>query len=185
MTASHADNHDRDKLTRWHSDLVAGSPGKFPTYAIFLVSADDRDAHDVFREFRSSFEERGAGFEHLVIFGQHGVSTTLFGLMSRLGLGKEEIPSLALFSEPGAKTAHTLALPGGSNVDRPKGPHSAAVGEKPGASWREVLDQLETAADGKVTGLEGLDLMSLTGPINHRQGNGSMLEIVEQLLREA
>ena len=42
MTASHAENHDRDKLGRWHKDLVSGKPGNFPAYAVFLVSREDR-----------------------------------------------------------------------------------------------------------------------------------------------
>ncbi|PKB78773.1 MAG: hypothetical protein BZY88_16680 [SAR202 cluster bacterium Io17-Chloro-G9] len=181
MTADRADSHDRDKLARWHNDLVSNPPGKFPAYAVFLVTGDDRAAHDVFREFRSSFEERQAGFEHLVIFGQHGVSTTLLGMMSQLGMSKEEIPSLALFSEPGAKTALTLSLTAGGNVDRCEGSESAGIEGKPAESWRAVLNQLEAAAQGN---LMGLDLASLTGPIVPRQGSGSMLEMVEQLLRD-
>ena len=110
MTASHAENHDRDKLGRWQKDLVSSTPGKFPVYAVFLVSHEDRAAHNVFRAFRSSFEARGAGFEHLVIFGQHGVSSVLLRLLSQFGLTDEEVPTLALFSDLHAEAVHNVAL---------------------------------------------------------------------------
>ena len=117
MTASHAENHDRDKLGRWYKDLVSGEPGTFPAYAVFLVSHEDRAAHDVFRAFRSSFEARGAGFEHLVIFGQHGVSSALLRLLSQFGLADEDVPTLALFSNPEAAAVHTVALSPGEPTE--------------------------------------------------------------------
>ena len=67
---SHANNHDWDKLSRWHDDMTSAEPGGFPVFAVFLVSGEDREAHDVFRAFRTSFEKRGGGFQNLVIFGQ-------------------------------------------------------------------------------------------------------------------
>ena len=76
VVSSHADNHDLDKLARWYRGLSSGESGQFPVYAVFLVTSSDSAAHDIFRRFRSSFEAHGAGFDHLVIFGQHGVSST-------------------------------------------------------------------------------------------------------------
>ena len=94
---SHADTHDWDKLARWQKDLEAAEPDGPAVYAVFLVSEKDTIAHDVFRSLRASFEERGAGFAHLVIFGQHGVSATARALQGELGLAGEGLPALALF----------------------------------------------------------------------------------------
>ena len=85
---SRADTHDLDKLHRWQKDLEAVSPDAPPVYAIFLVSERDTMAHDVFRSFRTSFEEHGLGFAHLVIFGQHGVSGTARRLLDKFGAGR-------------------------------------------------------------------------------------------------
>lgn len=94
---SHADNHDLDKLKRWQKDLEAAPEDAPAVFAVFLVSGEDRTAHDVFRAFRSSFEEQGLGFAHLVIFGQHGVSITVRALQHELGLAEEGLPTLLLF----------------------------------------------------------------------------------------
>ena len=83
---NHADAHDRDKLLRWQKDLAATTDTAPPVYAVFLVSEKDTTAHDIFRAFRTSFEERRAGFAHLVIFGQHGVSATVRDLQGELAL---------------------------------------------------------------------------------------------------
>ena len=59
---SHADRHDLDKLARWKSDLD-GPEGKgaagLPYCAIFLVGPDHRASHDIFRRYRSAFEDTG------------------------------------------------------------------------------------------------------------------------------
>jgi hypothetical protein len=174
MTASHAENHDRDKLGRWHKDLVSGEPGKFPAYAVFLVSREDRAAHDVFRAFRSSFEARGAGFEHLVIFGQHGVSSALMGLLSQFGLSDEEVPTLALFSSPQAEAVHTVALSPGE-------PDETTEASAPPDAWQAILEQVERTADGEATSLE---LESLTVPVGRHEVEKPVLEVVTKLLRE-
>ena len=75
-TAETPDSHDFGKLTRWHEGLVSESGSSFPACALFLASGEDNRAHDIFRVYRSAFEELGAGFHDLVIFGQHGTSTT-------------------------------------------------------------------------------------------------------------
>ena len=118
---SHADNHDRDKLRRWQSDLAAVAPDAPAVYAIFLVSEADKAAHDIFRTFRTSFEERfedrEAGFAHLVIFGQHGISATLRRIQAELDLLPEELPTLALFGGDAEDaeyiTADVISLPRG------------------------------------------------------------------------
>ncbi len=92
-----ADRHDVDKLHRWRQDLLDSPSSPFPVYAVFLVSEADTAAHDIFRRFRSSFEEREAGFGNLVIFGQHGVSTTVHLLLEQLGLASDALPMLVLW----------------------------------------------------------------------------------------
>ena len=93
---SRADTHDLDKLKRWQKDLEATPEGGPAVYAIFLVSERDTVAHDTFRIFRDSFEDRNAGFAHLVIFGQHGVSATARTLQVELGLPDDSLPALVL-----------------------------------------------------------------------------------------
>ena len=177
MAGSHADDHDRDKLTRWYRDLSPNPPnpsayggqegakGDFPAYAVFLVSASDRAAHDIFRQFRASFEASGAGFEHLVIFGQHGVSSTVLGLLAALGLPADATPLLAVFASPSATTVYTLPL--------------ADAREDAGGPWWEALAQVEDAAD---QGEKALDPASLPGFTGRRLKDGPLLEVVGQLV---
>ena len=91
-----ADSHDLDKLIRWHEGLASASDGKFPVCALFLASGEDSWAHDIFRIYRTAFEEMGAGFHDLVIFGQHGMSSTCAALVPGLGLSGLQAPSLVL-----------------------------------------------------------------------------------------
>ena len=113
---SRADTHDLDKLKRWQKDLEDTPDGVPPVFAIFLVSGEDRAAHDVFRAFRTSFEERNLGFAHLVIFGQHGVSETARRLQARFGLEEGGAPSLVLFLDESGQP-QILSLPAGEPSD--------------------------------------------------------------------
>ena len=113
---SHADRHDLDKLARWKAGLDAGKSGSssFPACAIFLVTGEDRASHDIFRRYRSVFEELGGGFHHLVIFGQHGVSTTQTAFLGKLALGPQSVPALAIAPMAGKGGAvYTIELPKG------------------------------------------------------------------------
>ncbi len=110
---SRADAHDADKLRRWRTDLSDSPSQTFPVYAMFLVSERDRAAHDVFRSFRSSFEDRGAGFGNLVIFGQHGVSSTVHLMLQKLGLASDAIPLLVLWQSSEFPQVCHLPLPAG------------------------------------------------------------------------
>ena len=172
MTQSHADTHDLDKLSRWHKDLIAETPGAFPVYAVFLVSGEDRDAHDVFRAFRTSFEEHGGGFQHLVIFGQHGVSVTTKSLLPELGLSDDSLPSLAMFTQRDAKSVHLLQLiEGDPDPSRPE----------ESQPWRKVLNQVEEAVGGQGS---GLDLSSVQGIVEKDTVDRPMVELVGKLLSE-
>jgi hypothetical protein len=171
---SHADNHDRDKLSRWRGDLTSGDASTFPVYAVFLVTPEDRAAHDIFRAYRGSFEQRGAGFQHLMIFGQHGVSTTVKGLLAELGLGLDSLPLLGLFPGPPSDAIHTIGLRQGDYGSGESGDAKALNGP-----WMDVLGFLEQAADG---GGEALNL-NLEGNLKPLSlGAGAMGQIVERVL---
>ena len=136
--SSAADQHDLDKLKRWRQSL-GDSAGDFPVYAVFLVSEADRMAHDIFRTFRKSFEERNAGFESLVIFGQHGVSEVVYALLAEFGLTTSSLPSLLLIIAPQNSRRYALALHPGEV--RPSDP-----GQLPSPA-DELLSQVEKLAD--------------------------------------
>ena len=138
-TPTHADRHDLDKLTRWKTALDAApnnNPNPFPTCAIFLVSPDDRAAHHIFRQYRAAFEELGANFHHLIIFGQHGISTTATAFLTELGMKQTNIPLLAITPLPEATRVYCLPLP--------KGDPTGELNDN--QSWREILTLIRAAA---------------------------------------
>jgi len=201
MTSSHADSHDLDKLARWHRGLSLNPPnpstyggqrgarGDFPVYAVFLVSEADRPAHNIFREFRARCEAWSAEFEHLVIFGQHGISSTVHGLLNGFGLTLEAVPVLVLFSSPLAYQAYALPLaaanPVGSTGGVLQGPTEVEEASEPlGAAaaepWRRTLTLIEAAQD---KGEKQLDLASLSYFTRLQLDYGPVVELVAMLLR--
>ena len=114
---SHADRHDLDKLARWKADLDGSAERDgvgLPYCAIFLVGPEHRASHDIFRRYRSALEDLGGGFHNLVIFGQHGVSTTQEAFLEELELHQDSVPVLAIApvsSDSG--TIHCIELPKG------------------------------------------------------------------------
>ena len=169
MAGSHADIHDLDKLNRWYRDLTAhpddgtadgtenGPPDSPTVYALFLVSESDKTAHDIFRAFRSSFESRKAGFAHLVIFGQHGVSDTVNRLLAELNLPPDSWPTLALFTGSAEAPATIIPLPVGNPPYGAPGP-VAVLEPEPGSepepegaasevSWQTALRRAEEVFD--------------------------------------
>ena len=220
MTSSHADNHDLDKLARWHRGLSLNLPnsirpqvgpdlsggkvgplqrpkalnlpegvrGDFPVFAVFLVSEADRPAHGIFREFRTRFEAWSAGFDHLVIFGQHGLSSTVHGLLSGFGLSLEAVPALVLFCSPLDSLAYALTLarprpagPGGSTPMN-TGPSAGGVPQGPTEDepWRHTLKLIEAALN---RGEKALDLASLPRSTRLNLDGGPVVELVALLLR--
>ncbi len=148
---THADRHDLDKLKRWQKDLEATPEDAPPVFAIFLVSGEDRGAHDVFRAFRASFEEQKLGFAHLVIFGQHGASKTARRLRARFGLDERGGPSLVLFSglDSGPQI---VSLPSGEEEDG----HTDE-----GSGWREALNKaVEVVSRGSCQGRAAKDAVT-------------------------
>jgi hypothetical protein len=133
-------------------------------YALFLVSSEDRYAHDVFREFRSSFQDRGAGFDHLIIFGQHGLSSTVKGFLAGFDLGLNNLPLLALFKEPIAQDIYIHRLPAGSEEGR-----------------LTVLSRLEGAVDEEKPAFE---LASIPEVSSRLLRNGPMRNLIGQVLEQ-
>ena len=179
MAATRADTHDSDKLDRWRKGLEEAEAGAFPAIAIFLVSEAHRLSHDIFREYRASFETRGAEFHHLVIFGQHGISTTVTGFLHQASLDLDCLPSLALVTGPEAMQAHLVPLPTGERPDPDVGPDQEQQTVEP---WRVTLDRLESAADtgsasvdySGISGVRTVDLggLHLMGLVSELQGQG-------------
>ena len=145
------DSHDLDKLNRWHQGLTSAGRGEFPVCAIFVTSGGDRRAHDIFRVYRTAFEELGAGFHDLVIFGQHGDSGASAALVPGLGLSGLQIPLLALITLGTPPVCHTIALPAGA---LPEGePEEAGAG----VPWKQALETIKTAVgEGSPPSLEGV-----------------------------
>ena len=103
-----------DKLIRRKAGLdAAADSAPFPVCAVFLVGPQDRVAHDIFRRYRSAFEELGGGFHHLAIFGQHGISATLSEFLCQLGASPGDVPLLALAPTDDAGRVVRLPLPQG------------------------------------------------------------------------
>ena len=149
---SRADAHDADKLRRWRTDLSGSPSPAFPVYAMFLVSERDKAAHDAFRTFRSSFEEKGAGFGNLVIFGQHGVSGAVHVMLEQLGLASDALPLLVLWQGPEFPRVCHLPLPAGEAGQDPR--------NLPDPS--DLLARLERLASGLDDRLETSDTPGMT-----------------------
>ena len=133
---SHADRHDLDKLARWKEGLDSAADiasAAFPVCAIFLVSPEDRASHDIFRRYRSAFEELGGGFHHLVIFGQHGVSTTQVAFLAEVGMEQASVPLLAI-APMGNETGNVFCL------ELPKGELDDSE------TWGTALERVRVAA---------------------------------------
>ncbi len=137
---SQADAHDQDKLRRWQQELTGGAPPGPAVYALFLVSEQDTAAHGIFRDFRRSFERRNAGFANLVIFGQHGVSSTVRLMLAELDLPEAGLPVLVRFGADANPVAREI-------IPLPRGNPSAAIPELAEAEWQAALRWAETKLD--------------------------------------
>ena len=136
---SHADRHDLDKLVRWKEGLDSAADSAsaaFPVCAIFLVSPEDRASHDIFRRYRSAFEELGGGFHHLVIFGQHGVSTTQVAFLSEVGVEQASVP-LLIIAPMGDESGSVACL------ELPKGGYDGELDDS--EAWGTVLERVRVA----------------------------------------
>ena len=158
---SHADRHDLDKLARWKDGLDgagASDGSSFPACAIFLVTGEDRASHDIFRRYRSTFEQLGGGFHHLVIFGQHGVSSTQRAFIGEVGLDQASVPLLVIASmAEDSNDAYCIELQ--------KGDVDGDLDE--GQFWGDALRAVEAAAANGVmisfAGIEGVRRTNFSG----------------------
>ena len=168
MSVSHADQHDLDKLARWYQDMVAEPTGWLSVYSLFLVSEQDHRAHEIFREYRSSFQARNVPYQYLTIFGQHGVSTTVLGLLRELKLPLESLPLLAFFDIPSNSALRVLPL-GTEELPASEGPEP----------WKHGLARIEEAA-----GTGAVDPALLPGTTEVQDCKRSILAVVQRLLEE-
>ena len=178
---SHADGHDRDKLERWRQGLEDDEPGAFPICAIFLVSESDQRAHDSFRKFRDSFESRKARFHHVVIFGQHGVSTTVRALLADLSLPPEHLPCLLMAAGAEAKEAMVFKLPAG-NEPEPSNPSESPTREALLGQVESLIDR-DTEMDGRAPlgDLANLALGALDGGATRDLGGRTLVQVAASL----
>ena len=174
MPESHADSHDRDKLDRWRQGLEQDEPGSFPVCAVFLVSEIDQNAHDFFRKFRDSFERKNAGFHHLVIFGQHGVSTTVRALLAELGLPAGHLPCLLMASGAQGEEVAVFQLPSGNGPE--VSPEASIQNEAP--TPETLLAQVESVIDG---GAGKLRLVDVPGGITRDLGGRTLAQLADAL----
>ena len=168
----HYDQHDHEKLLRWRNDLAAApiEPDGFPAMALFLVKPGASGSHDIFRRYRAEFEKRDASFAHLVVFGMHGVSATVRGLLGQAGLSEDDLPvmMLAPSADPGAIIA--VRLPPGESIEGADDPNGGGTCDYL-AAWQDVLDRISITKSGRplplmgVQGrkLDGVDLRGLAG----------------------
>ena len=169
---SHADRHDLDKLARWKAGLdAAGESGSssFPACAIFLVTAEDRASHDIFRRYRSAFEELGGGFHHLVIFGQHGVSTTQQAFLAEVGLDQGSVPLLAVV--PMSENSTTVYC-----VELQKGDRDGDLDQT--QAWGAALERIRAADSTQST----LSLHDMNGVEKSAFSRGALAETVVGVL---
>ena len=161
----HYDEHDHDKLLRWRDDLKENSiiDGDFPAMALFLVKPQATGSHEIFRRFRTEFEQRNASFAHLVIFGMHGVSSTVRSLLDQAGLTESDLPVMML--APAAEPASVIAiqLPAGESLEGRDDPNGGGTCDYL-AAWQDVLDRISITKPGRPLRLMGVQGRKLSGP---------------------
>ena len=165
------DIHDLGKLVKWHDGLASATGSEFPACALFLASGEDVRAHNIFRVFRTAFEELDAGFHDLVIFGQHGMSSTCAALISGFGLSDVQTPSLVLISNDNGIVLHTTSLPSGALPD------GEAEDDRGDIPWRAALAAITaTAKEKSVLALDYID-----GLARFDFSDGTLVETIEKM----
>lgn len=172
----HFDEHDHDKLVRWQTDLHATpiDPEGFPAVALFLVKPQATGAHEIFRRYRTEFEKRDASFAHLVVFGMHGISATVRGLLNQAALSEDDLPVLMLAPsvDPCAVTA--VRLPSGESIEGADDPNGGGTCDYL-AAWQDVLDRISITKSGRPLRLMGVQGQKLDG-VDLRELAGAALE---------
>lgn len=173
----HYDEHDHDKLVRWRQELAPAKSqlDEFPAAALFLVKPQSTGAHDIFRKYRTVFEERNAPFENLVVFGMHGISETVRGLLEQAGLTETELPVLLMASTAELDNCIALTLPSGESLEGGDDPNGDGTCDFM-APWQDVLDRIRITRDGRILRLMGVQGRRMTG-VNIAKLAGSMLSV--------
>ena len=161
----HYDEHDHDKLLRWSNDLrdTAIDSDGFPAMALFLVKPQATGAHEIFRRYRAEFEQREASFAHLVIFGMHGVSITVKGLLEQVGLSEDDLPVMMLAPAADPSAVVAVRLPSGESLEGGDDPNGDGTCDYL-APWQDALDRIRITKDGRILRLMGVQGRKLNGP---------------------
>ena len=159
------DEHDHDKLLRWRDDLRQNSivDGEFPAMALFLVKPQATGSHEIFRRFRTEFEHRDASFAHLVIFGMHGVSSTVRSLLGETGLAESDLPVMMLAPATEPSSVVAVQLPSGESLEGGDDPNGDGTCDYL-APWQDVLDRIRITKRGRPLRLMGVQGRKLNGP---------------------
>ena len=114
------------------------------------------------RPYRAEFEKRDASFAHLVVFGMHGVSATVRGLLDQAGLSEDDLPvmMLAPAADPCAVTA--VRLPPGESIEGADDPNGGGTCDYL-AAWQDVLDRISITRPGRPLRLMGVQGQKLNG----------------------
>ena len=160
----HYDQHDHEKLLRWRDDLAGASiePDGFPAMALFLVKPNATGSHDIFRRYRNEFEKRDASFAHLVVFGMHGVSATVRGLLDQAGLSEDELPVMMLAPAADPCSVTAVRLPPGESIEGADDPNGGGTCDYL-AAWQDVLDRISITRPGRPLRLMGVQGQKLAG----------------------
>lgn len=163
--SNHYDEHDRDKLLRWRDELrfTAIDGNGFPALALFLVKPQATGAHQIFRRYRAEFEQRDAPFAHLVIFGMHGVSTTVCGLLEQASLSESDLPVMILAPSADPSAGIAISLPTGESLDGADDPNGGGACDYL-PPWQDALDRITITRDGRTLRLMGIPGRKLNGP---------------------
>ncbi len=161
----HYDEHDHDKLLRWRDNLRETSiiEGEFPAMALFLVKPQATGSHDIFRRYRTEFEQRDASFAHLVVFGMHGVSSTVRSLLDQIGLSESDLPVMMLAPASDPASVIAVQLPSGESLEGGDDPNGDGTCDYL-APWQDVLDRIRITKRGRPLRLMGVQGRKLDGP---------------------
>ena len=172
----HYDQHDHEKLLRWRDDLAAApiEPDGFPAMALFLVKPQATGAHEIFRRYRTEFEKRDASFAHLVVFGMHGVSATVRGLLDQARLSEDDLPVMMLAPAAEPCAVISVRLPAGESIEGADDPNGGGTCDYL-AAWQDVLDRISITRPGRPLRLMGVQGQRLNG-VDLRELAGAALE---------
>ena len=138
-------------------------PEGFPAMALFLVKPQATGSHEIFRRYRTEFENRDASFAHLVVFGMHGISTTVRSLLEQVGLSESDLPVMMLAPSADPCAVAAVRLPSGESIEGGDDPNGGGTCDYL-AAWQDVLDRISITRPGRplrLMGVQGQKLNSV------------------------